>query len=160
MITIWHQTINSNDALFYNSGLIPVAIVPTNSLSLAAKTDVRKLKFDTPYSRPHLVTSPHRHTSTGDILSQSNGECWKILASGLNRVNFSLPHVAIIVDPEHGDMFESFPTLDLPLELKDSNLIERLDLPSYAHGRFYLETYYYWSEEREPTTRQLLRSYK
>ena len=70
MITIWHQTTDSNDALFYNSGLIPVAIVPTNSnsLSLAANINRQQLESKSFGQCSHTIVTPHRHTSVDDIL--------------------------------------------------------------------------------------------
>ena len=163
MITIWHnaknlQILSFNRGKFYEIGLIPIAIVATNSLKSACNLDLNRLQFREvnkydPHD-PYLFTSATRNTTNGDLLFHSNGQCWMIQPhSCFIPLQQTLPHVGIPIFPEVGDPFETFPTLSL--ELADSVLTDTISLNKYDCGWYYLETRS-WSQ----ITYQLLRFYK
>lgn len=151
MITLWHQT-NKHE-------LIPIAIFEWDEACKenlnVGSTNLNRLLLESKLEVLHELMSPSRKTSIGDVLSQGNGKCWKISESDLVALDYSLPHVAISVFPELGDPFESFPSLHFDRDWADSVLLDSIDLPSYAHGRFYLETRL-WQD----SIYKLLRSYK
>ena len=152
MITIWHRTTSTKLDLFYNSGLIPIAIVDSDSLSHAANINRQNLNCNSLLIDP--IVYAERSTSIGDILCRGNGECWQISQSDLVQVDLSLPHISVPANPKVGDCFDSFPTLNL--NLGDSVLIHSQGLPNYAHGWFYLET----RDWQNIATHRLLRTYK
>jgi len=168
MITIWHQTndtITTDDPIFFESGLIPIAVVNTNSLSIAADVELESLEFTSPSQRiinysvekTQLIDTPGRNNTVGDILykfDRGQGECWQISESGLVKIEYFLPHVGVSINPEIGDPIEDFPTLDL--QLCGSTVLDTVNLPEFSHGWSYLETRC-WAGI---TIQNLLRTYK
>ena len=149
MIQVWlnRDFLQFNLLRLYSKPFPP--FIPLERLTVGDTIDTDDL--ETAFAQAQDVDN-YRSLSVGDLLQRSDNTCWYVDLQGFLPSQQTLLHVAVIHDPEVGDMYEAFPTLDL--DLAQSKVISVFDL---SWSRFsYIQT----RQWHNGTTRQLLRFYK